>query len=660
MRGPISLYPPGAPLLAPSFYYFIDDPRLPTPIRNELLGITSAVSYPIPNIAPSTFVASLTSAIAMTLLAFGILGWGTLVTRVASLPILFSPPIGALIASLIVQLLGFCGMLHYAHSLLLLIVAVGGAFIPTPHKRGYAITKSNLIPLLFICSFLLITIVLTLSPSMHPDALWYHIAAPRYWFTLGTIRFDPHAVQYAQASIWDYLYIWPQILLTTADGKGLIAAHLFSQWINLFWGVFPSILILYALGKHLLEIKKGFSSLEPSSTWIVVALLGVLTCPELLYTETTPKNDWGALLFCLSGLLFTLKESPRIAALFFGTAVATKLSYLLPVVLFLLLQTHYLRKTKSSPQSTSATAFLFFMIPILSLTIRNYLWTHNPFFPSLSAFFSSPFDLSIWREGLKNYEFSFSGISLPVIWNKLGGFASLQQPTAYGIILFLFKKTRDFFHPVLTYLLASTVLSMLFFILASGPLAEARLIGISPILFSYLGIFGVLAFITSHSRDFAAPLAPGILSLALFIGGIRQIDFRWITFQNPYKTIAESQGGASLSYLSTHGASGVALLVDTAIYYYLPYGGVRVWDDASLKNLRLSGATSVDTLRGLTLAGFNYIATSRRSIDIYFDKETVSSTIQLLRKCPEASIVEGSFDRLFDLNIFFSSKCELR
>ncbi len=595
--------------------------------------------------------------------SIGTLGWGLLVTRVASLPILLSPAIGALIASLTIQLLGFCGILHYAHTLLLLILAIGGGFIPSPVipcERGFGITRSNLIPLLFICPFLLITIIISICPNMHPDALWYHIAAPRFWYSLGTIRFDPHAVQYTQASMWDYLYILPQVLLTTTDGKGLIAAHLFSQWINLFWGVFPALLVLYAVGGHLLKIKNSVNSLETTSTWIVVAILGVLTCPELLYTETTPKNDWGALLFSLSGLLLLLRGSFRGAALIFGAAVATKLSYLLPIITLLFFQARYLRKLKGYPLSNIVTTSLFFLIPILPLAIRNYLWTQNPFFPSLSVLFPSPFDLPVWREGLKNYEFSFSGISLAVIWNKLGGFASLQQPTTYGVIFFFLKKIRDFFHPAVVYILISTVLSMLFFTVASGPLAEARLIGISPILFSYLGILGLLAFISSHSKCFVAPLAPGILSLALFIGGIRQIDFRGISFESPQEIVTRSQGGASLAYLSTHGASGVALLVDTAIYYYLPYGSIRIWDDAYLKPLRLSETPSGEILQKLNLAGFKYIATSQRSIDIYFDKPIVSATTQLLRKCPEASVAEGPFDRLFDLSIFFSSKCDLR
>jgi hypothetical protein len=67
-RGPVSLYPPGAPMLAAPLYAISDQPLIPTPLRGTERPELGAIDTAIPSVVPATAVAVVTTALAVTFL----------------------------------------------------------------------------------------------------------------------------------------------------------------------------------------------------------------------------------------------------------------------------------------------------------------------------------------------------------------------------------------------------------------------------------------------------------------------------------------------------------------------------------------------------------------------------------------------------------------
>ncbi len=504
--------------------------------------------------------------------------------------------------------------------------------------------------LLVVGLFVLFRGALASIPDMHPDALWYNLPAAFKWAARGAIRFDPHAISVVNSSFWDYLYIWPQALFRGGSMDALISAQIFSQWIHFTAGYLAVLLLLAALFSR----QGGVVS---NRNYFYIALLAALTTQDPFFSAVTAKNDWGVAAWFLAGvLLVRQREAPRarlLGYLMLGLSCAAKMPYLYPVGIFLLVHLLASRRARAGfGQLTARTVIL--ALPFLALMARNAVWTGNPFFPTWGDWFPSPYLTEVWRQGIAGFQggtFSLDeGLGLDLM-----GFFPPTQLVALLFFLPLIKPSKALYGENFGVLAHTALWSALAFSLFTGPLSAARLIGIIPVIIIFQGTLVTCRIL---EKGFPGRRSAAIFCLLLtayllyaprtWYGGAGDI----LQGRTARQIVHRSQSGASLRYLQAHPAPGmrVVLLNETRLYYFLPYEGIRVWDDPDLDRRLRSCEGAGEMVAALVAAGGTHLVLTAVDIDHFFHKATGLQLLELASRHAEATLVLTPGERLVDLN----------
>lgn len=553
-------------------------------------------------------------------------------------------PAGALVYIAIAMTLMHLGILSYARYYVLLIPHVIFLCTGAGHswsavsqiiKRKQSYWRLALGSILFAPLFFA-----TWRLDAFPDPLWYHLSAPRLWLDAGKVFAPEHAAVLFLTSYWEYLYLWGFAFLGSVNGGGLIAGQLFGQWISLFVAGFGSFLLLRSTYQNLFS--KNPECLWRKEIFCAAALLAGAQLSGLYLA----KNDWGAILFLLASTSLALSARPRhvwLAGLFIGVGLATKLTngfFCLGLIGFIFIQNKH---TKNSLWLFLASL----LIGLLPFLLRNYLYTKNPFFPSLQFIFHSPYLGPTWNS-LAKYE---GGTDF------VGKFDQLKDKIIYLLIetrlTIAIAALGMFFSGIneAKKLWLALVAAFLLFTLRTGSLVETRLFGAGLVLLC--GVSAVLAFDLLEKK--LKPWLAGCLLLTIFIIGA---PIPWNSpsdvwhAQNPAEEIRQHEGGAALAWLrlNMNANETAASANDTRLYYASSLQMIRLWDDAKLDQMLASKNSLQDIANVLNAEKIRYILLTDTLVDTFNNRLVWDQLVQGTNTSPQCLVFSTAHSRVLDLD----------
>lgn len=498
-----------------------------------------------------------------------------------------------------------------------------------------------------LISYLLLCALVLCVPHPFWDSMWYHLTAPRQWFMAGKMFYNPQALINAQASFVELLYLYGNALMTgpQAMEKNIWQVHLFCQWLN-FSAVVFSLLALKALFADLFKTK-----LRP---YFFLALFFVLLDFPLHYSSLSAKNDWWVLLWGLCAWSFLKEENKRahrLGLILLGLTVGAKFTYAFYAILLLMISRRRLKLFARGE-------IIFFLLPVLVILIRNFLWTHNPFFPSYASLFSADLLGPTWQQGMAQVEGGLAHFDLSNLQRKL---RLLFWPRPFLLLLLFFplsvarlpaQKRQELWE-----FFGVGLFGVGFIFFKTGAMAEFRLLAICHIFLMILSfwtlsellpkkrwapllVYPLLVFLLLSSRPFDIPTL-GKSSLWRFF-----TDSNW-TMQEHLQTIP---GLASTQWLRQHARAGekIYLLSDPKLFYLSDLGATRIWDEASLDRELHQTHGGREVLLRLARDG-RYLMDSVHDIDHFHPKALVAEVIAELKKYPEALVFQSRGDWVVDL-----------
>ncbi len=245
-------------------------------------------------------------------------------------------------------------------------------------------------------------------PQQHNDALYYHLAAPKFWVLnhkITTTMFNP---SFTQASFWEVLYAFPMLVMGVKGDFNHVVTQLYSQWMHFFFGqvllIFLSVEIMKAF-LHKSSVKALAYIQDKESILFFMAWLATsIACIE--WTGGLAKNDYIVNVFIFSAFWFLITSAETIfillAGLCIGFSYATKMSAVavFPIFPFLLLL-HKVRSIKKA-----LILFAFIATGASATIVKNLISTGNPFFPMFDQQIGPHWIAQWWAD----HNASFSGL----------------------------------------------------------------------------------------------------------------------------------------------------------------------------------------------------------------------------------------------------------
>lgn len=509
---------------------------------------------------------------------------------------------GSIALGVLIQVLGFLKWSGYVHLGLLLVILLLGSLLrlakeksyPTQsqgfleffkefHKEALKTTPSKL--LLGLALLLGLSVVLR-SFLLHgtTDPFMYHLLGPRLWADHGRIYLDSNYPIILNAWLWEYLYLWGEVLLGGPQGAGLIEGQFFGQWVHLFIG----------LGGTLLALAQIFRGFRLDVKLIFLLVIGVMSTKMVMDYASIAKNDFGAFFWALAGVAFLLSKDLRsvewrlgIGSFLMGASVAAKPNGVIFCGLILFwtaLEFGKNKKTFLQKLQLWSKGLGAFILPSLPILIRNGVFTGNPLFP----FRVFGFEDRVLGPAFEAVQ-TARGLSLSANRDMIFGKAMLfleDQPlfvlSFLGGLLFLgsFKELRKE-----TEVKALWVLSFLSFLpflfLASSPFFF-RWFG--PGVYLFLG-FGVLFLkilfekLPVRSRKIREKIEVGMilfLALAYTVRGFDQHVFKTlVSGSSPNEVLRQDlihMGGGAMTWLRLNAkASDLVVSSGHSMPYYISH-----------------------------------------------------------------------------------------
>jgi hypothetical protein len=588
---------------------------------------------------------SVTALAAFILWLIATAGWGKLLSKGIhrSDPLNYRLGIeitlGLLAQSIAYFLLTALGFSQFGSGGLFIFIAIG-AFYSLPKAALTELdlnlpSKLNLalLPSFALICFIGLRIWHSLSPDMHPDALWYHLTAPLDWYSSGGFRFNPDAIQLMQSSYWESLYLWPFNLFGVNSTAALLASHIFAQLITITAWICTGLLGSLLLKEIMPGIPKNFAP---------CVILAILTTAELSLSLPTPKNDWGIALFFILGAIYLIKSNPSATGLLWGVSFGSKFSYLVPILIFLIIAASHLVGIKRK-----ITPIIIFILAAAPVLVRNYLLTKNPLFPVFGGIFGNENLPDIWEGAL--VAFSGSGINLnPHHWQKIlqGVFPGTQLLTVLLLLPAALKLYNSYWGRRFSlWALGSVAI----FGLVSGDRAELRLIGVVAAIVSGASIYALYNLKDAPvfriiSKDIWGVMA----SLYLILGS----ETPWReTFRGPLsqplKKLEDLLPLEFIESLPVNQNSKILLAYETRLFYLFDKGTVRIWD--SLNAAPLWQGSIPDAISGSEATSFRYLLVSSTIIDNFLSTESVSGVVNYAQKHPTTIIFQDKDTLIIDL-----------
>jgi hypothetical protein len=228
-----------------------------------------------------------------------------------------------------------------------------------------------------ISVFVIIELLLNLTPPISRDALIHHLAIPKLWLTHGGYYEMPWArISYYPMNI-DLLYLIPLYFKN----------DMIPKFIHFAFGVGIGVLVYRYLGKRF------------GRNWGLLGFLIFFSTPVVVHLSTTAYVDLGMVFFSTASILAWIKWQDEdykytkwfiLSAVCMGLAAGSKYNALLAWFFLNLMVVYcYSRDTKKGLRSVKY-GVVFFLVTLLVVSpwfIKNYIQTGNPLFPLFDHFF---------------------------------------------------------------------------------------------------------------------------------------------------------------------------------------------------------------------------------------------------------------------------------
>lgn len=210
-------------------------------------------------------------------------------------------------------------------------------------------------------------------PQQHNDALYYHMAAAKFWAGEGRILLTADHPSFAQATLWESLFGVPLLFLSRGEESILpeLMAHISGQWMHALWGQAATVAALFVLLSRIGA--KASVPLAPAPRLFAAWLLACL--PSIQWTGALAKNDYVYFLFVVVGFAEAVAGRALATGLALGLAFATK-----PVAAWAGLGCLFFLAPRRWP------ALVIGGLAASALVLgRNFYFTRNPLFPGFEA-----------------------------------------------------------------------------------------------------------------------------------------------------------------------------------------------------------------------------------------------------------------------------------
>jgi len=232
-----------------------------------------------------------------------------------------------------------------------------------------------LIAVIFL--FLIIEVLLNLTPPTSRDALIHHLAIPKLWLLHGGMYEIPWAdFSYYPMNI-DLLYLVP-----LSFGNDIIP-----KFIHLFFGIGTGLLIYWYLGNRF------------GKPWGLLGFLIFFSTPLIVHLSTTAYVDLGMAFFTTASILAFIRwreegyQSTKwliLSALCMGLAAGSKYNALIAWFFLNAMIVFYHSKDTGKGLPALKSGVMFFVVTLLIVSpwyIKNYILTGNPLYPLFDHFF---------------------------------------------------------------------------------------------------------------------------------------------------------------------------------------------------------------------------------------------------------------------------------
>ncbi len=552
-----------------------------------------------------------------SLLALGASAWSWGSLFCPFLPLALAVPLGLASLAWMVQVIGLLGGLAYFPgpwmlAVLLAPVALRFLFSASEEKARFQTRPSGLWLFLAAPLFLAFASVATVPDPM-PDPLWYHLTSARWWLDAGRIFFPADNVALFLTGSWDALYLWAGFLVGGPGEAGLIPMQILGQWIHFLFAGLGVCLLLYRFFRHAFPLLSGEAR-------AFLTLFSLFSASQL-HTLALAKNDWGAALFLLAGLVLWLEHRSllcRLAAgLLLGLAFSSKLSvFFVAWPLFIWLAWHLGWRRFARELGAVALGLVAGMAPWLA---RNGMLAGAFFYPLFAELSPSWKNVQLYSgSGLsvenKGYLLKAFLHDSPFLWLFVPALplAWVQRRKLSGEFL----------------LLSLMVLSQAFFLLRVGAFGEIRLFGLGCLLLpsASIGCLLSVAALKLPAERILSLARNAALVVGIGAGLWLKVPFAslasWAAMPSPPELIRSHFGGTALAWmrLELPKEARIVSANEFRLYYLSERRVARMWDNPVLDQ-KLSSAQNVrDVVRALQEAGYGYLIFTRLEWDKLFQR----------------------------------------
>jgi hypothetical protein len=519
--------------------------------------------------------------------------------------------------------------------------------------------RFKFVPLLLVLSVFALAILGFAAASMgnyFHDPLWYHLVGPRLWFEEGRIFFPESFLQTFQAGTWDYLHLWANAFLAGPQGGGLNAVQLFGQWTHFFLGFFPAGFVLCKI------LKKLNGKTTP---WLALAVTGAMYTPTLGYLGTIAKNDWGIIFWILTAFgQWTNDSHPLrkslITGLLVGAAFSSKFTAafsIAPLFGWFLLKS--VREDLQKAVREWAWVAMGFVVAVLPVLLRNFLYTRNPFFPAFDSIFHSEMLGPTWRSAMKVLEPSsgsfFSVARFMNLFRRWGNYDPGLYFWLSFLVLGIFNYKNLGLSRKISELMGVCLVGFACFLIATGSQIELRYLG--ALLFCLVG----LSFLVAGNFIEILKTKKLVYSgLAVVLVGF--VHFQGLaTWKEPLELYAKipptynlhnHPGGRAIWVIrkSLPPSASIAVLGDPRVYYLLDRNFVRVWDDAELDREISAAPDVLEVLRILKRHSFDYLVISAELVDNLWNGPVLAKIKTAIQKSPASIFYKDEYSKVVHIS----------
>jgi hypothetical protein len=555
--------------------------------------------------------------------------------------------LGIAAACWILQWLGLAGGLGYLPhpaTLVLFTAPVLAYLFTRPARAAGVLTlgKEWALPagMMFLSYF-----ALTWTLDSMPDPLYYHLTAARLWVEAGRAYLPPNNVSVLLSGAWDSLYVYAASLLGGPQGGGLIAQQLAGQWMQFLLAGVGTVACLARFWRFV------FPRLG-SGPRVLLALVACVTASQLS-TVYLAKNDWGANLFSLLGVLLFLEgKSLRdifAAGFFAALALTTKISAgfaLGPLLLFAVL----IRKASFRAWWAYAAGFVAAVAPYC---YRNYRWTEDLYYPLFRGKMAERLKSPSWDIDLfTGHGFSLAGKEFLARQFLL---ESLFWPlTVIAAFFFFWRRSRN---RASALSLLMTVAALAYF-LKVGIRAEVRIFGLGNLLLAGLGLGCLLQWLVDNRWWPGGSWRGAANGFALWLMAALYVQFPFfapriaLAQASPPEEIRTHFGGNVLAWVRLNLPEGktVASANENRLYYLSTRRPFRIWDSPALDRALYEAKTLLEAVSAIRNAGVDYLIFTRMDWDVSFRRAVHDFLDRALARHPEVVTYGTRNSVLIDLS----------